>query len=232
MSKIYQGSTDTVVLQKGAIGAEIALVIPFENSGDPASFLNDVPNLRLIRINSDTNLPEYYDGSEWVILGNDPQNITSFYVGQPTYPTDGAAFYTNANFAGKQLTIDTTIQGALIYGKHYRRYNGNTSTENVTGDTIKPIAPISFQEGDSWRFIGGLAITGSDEILAAAEAYTDAAVENNLLYESYESYTEIPLIGSNALIFCNQDNSPNGDNTESQFIRQNNKLFYLVAVEQ
>lgn len=60
----------------------------------------------------------------------------------------------------------------------------------------------------------------------------NTALDTKLNYEQYNLYTDIPPIGSDAIIFVDQDDSPSGDNTESQFFRQNNKLFYIVAVEQ
>lgn len=178
MGILYQGTTTTAAIQKGALGAQVALVIPFNSDAEPPSFLSSISNVRLIRVNSGNNNLEYWDGANWVAANaSNEENVTTFYVGQPTFPADGATTYTNPNFSGQSLTIDTTVQGALVYGKHYTRSNGVGGSENVYGDTINLISPVVFQTDDTWRFIGGIAITGSNEILQSSYRYTDEVAE-------------------------------------------------------
>lgn len=213
MSLIYQGNTTTAAIQKGATGAQNALVIPFEGSDNPAAYLEDVPNLRLIRVNSDTNIPEYWDGDKWVVVGSNT-NVSSdnFEIGNPSYPdapADGSTSYTlPQRFEGAAIEIfSSDLARFLIAGQDY--------TIQSDGLTITLLNGIAFAEGGYWFITGG-------------EGVGATAIQK----EKYDLYTEIPLGGQDALILCDQDNSVNGDNTESQFIRQNNKLFYLVAVEQ
>lgn len=65
-----------------------------------------------------------------------------------------------------------------------------------------------------------------------AASYTDTKVATALHFEPYTNFTDLPSTGPTAFCTVDHDNSPLGDNEESQFIRQNNKYFYLVAVEQ
>lgn len=53
-----------------------------------------------------------------------------------------------------------------------------------------------------------------------------------LRMEMYDLYTEVPISGPNAIIFVTHDDSPSGDNTESQFFRHNNNIFYIATVKQ
>lgn len=173
MSTIYQGTNTTATVHKGAVGAQLGIILPYENSEEPPSFLSSLSNVRLLRVNSDTNKPEWWDGEMWGNITADDENVLTFYVGQATFPSDGDTTYTNDAFDGKPLTIDTTQQGALVYGKHYTRNDGVGGAENVYGKTITLLSPLVFQEGDSWRFIGGIAVEGWNEVLQSAYAYTD-----------------------------------------------------------
>lgn len=210
MSTVYQGSSDTAAIQKGATGAQNALVIPFENSNNPAVYLDDIPNLRLIRVNQNTNFPEYWDGTAWVVIGSNTEiSSVNFKIGDPDVPANGSTAYTLPDeFEGQAIEIFASDLGRfLIAGEDYSR-------SGTYGLIINLLNGNQFLDGGYWFITGGMGVGA-----------------NAIQKEKYTLYTQIPTGGQDALILCDQDNSSNGDNTESQFIRQNNKLFYLVAVE-
>jgi len=60
----------------------------------------------------------------------------------------------------------------------------------------------------------------------------EATANGALQVVSVEFASSISPTGADGVILADKDDTPNGDGTESQFIRHNNKLFYLVAVEQ
>lgn len=136
----------------------------------------------------------------------------NFQIGNPDYPDApeaGATVFTLPDeFYGKAWDI---------YSSDLIRYldAGEDYTIAEDGLTMTLLNGVQFSEGGYWNFKGG-----------------EGVGANAIQKEKYTLYTEIPTGGQDALILCDQDNSSNGDNTESQFIRQNNKLFYLVTVEQ
>lgn len=74
-----------------------------------------------------------------------------------------------------------------------------------------------------------LTFEDANEIKAVVNAHAD---ELEALVQSVEFASEISPTGADGIVFAEKDDTTNGDGTESQFIRQNNKLFYLVSVEQ
>lgn len=75
-------------------------------------------------------------------------------------------------------------------------------------------------------------VSGQDGINPYDFATLNQVQSYSLPIETYPEYTDVSTTGPNAIIFVDDDNSPSGDNTESQFFRQNNKLFYIATVEQ
>jgi hypothetical protein len=55
--------------------------------------------------------------------------------------------------------------------------------------------------------------------------------DNYILAQKEERFSTVEADGPDAIILVNEDDGIGGDGTESQFIRQGNKLFYLAAVE-
>lgn len=170
MSTVYQGSSDTAAIQRGATGAQNALVIPFENSSNPASYLEDIPNLRLIRVNQNTNFPEYWDGTAWVVIGSNTEiSSINFKIGDPDAPANGSTTYTLPDeFEGQAIEIFSSDLGRfLIAGEDYSR------SPTVTGLELTLLNGKQFLTGGYWNISGGKAIDGAQEVLDEAKAYTD-----------------------------------------------------------
>lgn len=76
-------------------------------------------------------------------------NIIQFEVGTVGAPEDGGTLYTNQAIAGKNVMIlSSSITGALIYGKQFRRKSG--SEVNSLGATVEMINGYVFLEPDDY----------------------------------------------------------------------------------
>lgn len=153
MSLVYQGTPTTATIHKGAIGAMNALIIPFENSVNPAAYISSYPNLRLIRVNSNNNNIEWWDGNIWNNLAQSHIKI-QFLVGETEgSPLDGTIYYTNSIFQNNIIDVSSTaIGGDLIEGIHYKRTDGVGGADNTLGNTIELLDGLQFIDGASWTF--------------------------------------------------------------------------------
>lgn len=175
MAITYQGTDSTLAMQKGAVGAAIAIVLPYgTTSDDPPPFLDPLDNLRVLKVSSETNTIVWWNGTAWVSLA-EAYSITQFKVGDPLFPdapADGTKYYTNANFAGASLDIRTSdVAGDLFYSIDYIRTDGVDGDENPLGDTVELLAPYLFLDDSKWTFEKGKGMESAAEVIASVKSY-------------------------------------------------------------
>lgn len=135
-------------------------------------------------------------------------NITPGLTTLPTGINIGNNIIAAGGTGNQDLNFGTRNDGRFIF-QPYGTSFGNPVAEFKSGPVIGEPAQASNQFAT----------------LAQVQSF-------GLPFENYSQYTSVSTTGPDAVIFVDQDNSPSGDNTESQFFRHNNKLFYIATVEQ